>query len=59
MNIFTNFLAFIITVIIFFLWLLPAYMLWHTGVGVWGILYLPIVGISIAWGIVITHKYFS
>ena len=59
---FTNFMAFIITLLIFALWILPAYMLWHIvdpGHSGWGFLYLPIIALTILWGIVINNKYFQ
>lgn len=60
MEVFRNFFAFVITMVIFSLWFLPAYMLYHTiGQSGWPMLYLPIVAITVMWGIVISKKYFD
>ena len=57
-NIFANILAFVITICVFSLWLIPAFMQYHGGSGEWGALYVPIVLVGILWGFVLYQKYF-
>ncbi len=59
MNLFTNFLATLITFFVFALWFLPAFMIYHGGKGEWGMAYLPIFGLSVCWGIILMKKYFQ
>lgn len=55
---FANFLTFLITVGLFGLWVIPAYMLYHcpeqTG---WGCLYFPLVLISVGWAVMLSNTY--
>lgn len=60
---FKNFLAIIITLMLFALWILPAYMYHITPasdgtVSAWGILYLPVFILSCLWGNILHRKYF-
>ena len=52
-------MAIIITLIVAAFWFLPVYsMYWKGGREEWGWLYIPIVGLSFAWGSVIANLYF-
>lgn len=55
---FENFLVFFITVIVFSLWALPAYMIYHSEPLMWGFLYVPIVLLNGVWLAIIWNKYF-
>ena len=60
---FTNFMAVLITLMIFSLWILPAYMIHITPVSdglvsAWGILYIPVFILTCLWGSILHRKYF-
>lgn len=59
MQSFINFFAFFITFMLFALWGLPAFMMYHGGDGRWAMLYLLIGFITFMWGIVMWKKYFN
>ncbi len=58
-NTFTNFLTLVITLLVFGLWILPAFMQYHGGAGVWGIAYLPICILTALWGVVLYKSYYE
>lgn len=58
METFKNFLAVLITLLVFALWILPAFMMYHGLSNSWGTLYLPICILTGLWGGVLWNKYY-
>jgi len=66
---FTNFLTVFVTVLLFFLWLLPAICIMQTTkigettsyfvTNPWGLLYIPIFIMTMTWGNILYRKYYS
>lgn len=54
---FRNFIFTLITLFVFILWFIPVFMIYHGYRNEWGFLYLPIIGISFLWGLVIANTY--
>lgn len=56
---FTNFLTVLTTILLFAMWMFPMWMFYGGYDGNIGILYIPIVIITIAWGRIIYEKYYK
>ncbi len=52
-----NAITIIITFMLFTLWFLPAFMIYHGGHAGWGILYIPLVFMSWIWGAAIHDEF--
>ena len=59
MQTFKNFLATLITILIFSLWFVPLSMYCRDGKPEWNFLYIPVVGLFFAWGDVLNKHYFK
>jgi len=56
---FTNFLTILTLIILFILWVIPSYMIFNGYDGLFGFIYFPLIGFTIAWCGMIYKKYYK